>query len=126
LQAVLEEVFSPQQYGVRNPRKERYLSGIITPAQPTYAYGKIDQRGDAAQDLALTAPICAVSSSVNGYKVHSSLAESNSIKQVREEICVWDFSKAGVVHEKGVGKKSGQTGHSLFVLAGRYSFCPGS
>ena len=42
LQAVCEESSNDYKYGVKKPRKERYVAGVITPASPHYVHGLID------------------------------------------------------------------------------------
>ena len=43
MQAVCEETKSSDyMYGVKKPRKERFVAGIVTPASPYYVYGLID------------------------------------------------------------------------------------
>ncbi len=41
-QAVCEEVGDDYVYGVKKPRKERYLAGVMSPASPYYMHGAID------------------------------------------------------------------------------------
>ncbi len=41
-QAVCEEVGEDYVYGVKKPRKERYLAGVMSPASPYYMHGAID------------------------------------------------------------------------------------
>ena len=65
LQVVLEEAKSPDS----QTRKTRFISGIMTPAQPDYLYGQVDAKGDMAKDIPSGNSLVAVASSVGGYKV---------------------------------------------------------
>jgi len=69
MQAIVEEVNSSNKGGKSSKKKERFLQGVVTPASPMYAYGKMYQAGSAAKESAFTAPIIAISNSVNGYQV---------------------------------------------------------
>lgn len=65
VQVVLEEAKS----GYSQKRKDRFVGGIMTPAQPEYLHGQVDAKGDLAKDTSSATPILGVASSVGGYTV---------------------------------------------------------
>ena len=70
MQVVCEESPEPYRYGTaRTKQKKRYIGGIVTPAQPTYLHGLVDEKGDAARLMEAAPPVLGVAASVSGYKV---------------------------------------------------------
>ena len=65
-QVVCEETPEPKVYGARTGKKQRFMAGIVTPAQPHYMYGLLDAGVDPP--LGETPPILAVATSAGGYK----------------------------------------------------------
>ena len=65
-QVVCEETPEPRTYGARTNKKQRFVAGIVTPAQPHYMYGLLD--ADMDPSLGETPPILAVATSAGGYK----------------------------------------------------------
>lgn len=49
--------------------KNRFIGGVVTPAQPQYLYGMVDDRADA-HDFQESPPILGIAAAVGGYKVH--------------------------------------------------------
>ena len=70
-QVVCEEAPEPRTYGSRTKQKQRFVAGIVTPAQPHYLYGLLDANVDLP--LGVSPPILAVAASAGGYKVLASL-----------------------------------------------------
>lgn len=66
---VCEEAPEPRTYGTRTKQKQRFLAGIVTPAQPHYLYGLLDANMDPC--LGGTPPILAIATSAGGYKACS-------------------------------------------------------
>lgn len=56
-------------YGFRAKGKARFLSGVITPAQPHYLYGLLDANVDPP--LGRAPPILGIAASAGGYQVSS-------------------------------------------------------
>ena len=48
--------------------KNRFIGGVVTPAQPQYLYGMVDDRADA-HDFVESPPILGIAAAVGGYKV---------------------------------------------------------
>ncbi len=63
---VCEEAPEPRTYGTRTKQKQRFVAGIVTPAQPHYLYGLLDANMDPS--LGGTPPILAIATSAGGYK----------------------------------------------------------
>ncbi|EIE20036.1 hypothetical protein COCSUDRAFT_58259 [Coccomyxa subellipsoidea C-169] len=63
---VCEEAPEPRSYGSRTKQKQRFVAGIVTPAQPHYLYGLLDANMDPS--LGGTPPILAIAASAGGYK----------------------------------------------------------
>ena len=53
-------------------QKDRFISQIVTPHNPTYLFGAVDKKGVTAQDTAGSRPIVGVACSVSGFKVQLS------------------------------------------------------
>lgn len=68
LQVVCEETPQSYSYGSKTKMKKRFIGGVVTPAQPQYLYGLVDDRADA-HDFQGTPPILGIAASVGGYKV---------------------------------------------------------
>ena len=66
-QVVCEEAPEPRAYGARTKQKQRFVAGVVTPAQPHYLYGLLDANTDLP--LGGAAPLLAVAASATGYKV---------------------------------------------------------
>ena len=64
LQVMMEEAATPSR-----GQKERFISQIVTPHNPTYLFGAVDKKGVTAQDTAESRPIVGVACSVSGFKV---------------------------------------------------------
>ncbi|CAL8466240.1 g5776 [Coccomyxa elongata] len=64
---VCEEAPEPRTYGTRTKQKQRFVAGIVTPAQPHYLYGLLDANMDPS--LGGTPPVLAIATSAGGYKV---------------------------------------------------------
>ena len=64
-----EEAPEPRSYGARTRQKQRFVAGVVSPAQPHYLYGLLDANTDLP--LGHTPPILAVAASATGYKVAS-------------------------------------------------------
>ncbi|BDA51431.1 probable DNA mismatch repair protein MutS at C-terminar half [Coccomyxa sp. Obi] len=64
---VCEEAPEPRTYGTKTKQKQRFVAGIVTPAQPHYLYGLLDANMDPS--LGDTPPILAIATSTGGYKV---------------------------------------------------------
>ena len=56
-------------YGFRAKGKVRFLSGVVTPAQPHYLYGLLDANVDPP--LGRAPPILGIAASAGGYQVSS-------------------------------------------------------
>ena len=69
VQVVCEESPAPYRYGSRSSQKQRYVAGIVSPAQPVYLHGLVDDAGDAAQRLDTSPPVLGIAASVGGYQV---------------------------------------------------------
>ena len=54
-------------YGSRTKGKQRFLAGVVTPAQPHYLYGLLDANQDP--HLGMAPPILGISASAGGYQV---------------------------------------------------------
>lgn len=68
VQVVCEEAPQSYSYGSKSKMKTRFVGGVVTPAQPKYLYGLVDDRADA-HDFQGTPPILGIAASVGGYKV---------------------------------------------------------
>lgn len=66
-QVVCEEAPEPRLYGARTRQKQRFVAGVISPAQPHYLYGLLDANTDLP--LGGTPPILGMAASATGYKV---------------------------------------------------------
>ena len=66
-QVVCEEAPEPRLYGARTRQKQRFVAGVISPAQPHYLYGLLDANTDLP--LGGTPPILGIAASATGYKV---------------------------------------------------------
>ena len=64
---VCEEAPQSYSYGSKSKMKTRFVGGVVTPAQPQYLYGLVDDRADA-HDFQGTPPILGIAASVGGYK----------------------------------------------------------
>jgi hypothetical protein len=69
-QVVCEEAPEPRTYGSRSKQKQRFVAGIVTPAQPHYLYGLLDANMDPS--LGGTPPVLAIAASAGGFKVQVS------------------------------------------------------
>lgn len=67
MQVVCEEAPEPRSYGLRTKQKQRFVAGVVTPAQPHYLFGLLDANIDPV--LGGTPPILAIAASAAGYKV---------------------------------------------------------
>ena len=56
-------------YGSRTKGKQRFLAGVVTPAQPHYLYGLLDANQDP--HLGMAPPILGISASAGGYQVQT-------------------------------------------------------
>ena len=63
-----EEAPEQYSYGPRQKMKKRFVGGVVTPAQPQYLHGMVDDRMDA-HDFQASPPILGVVAAVGGYKV---------------------------------------------------------
>ena len=63
-----EEAPQGYSYGARAKMKNRFIGGVVTPAQPQYLYGMVDDRADA-HDFVESPPILGIAAAVGGYKV---------------------------------------------------------
>ena len=85
-QVICEEAPEPKVYGQRTKQKQRFVAGIVTPAQPHYMYGLLDANMDPP--LAATAPILAVAASAGGYKVAPACAITLMCSEGLQ-CCIW-------------------------------------
>lgn len=67
---VCEEAPQAYSYGARAKMKSRFIGGVVTPAQPQYLHGMVDDRADA-HDFQEAPPILGIAAAVGGYKVQS-------------------------------------------------------
>ena len=67
MQVVCEEVPDEYVYGQRKAQKQRYIAGVVTPAQPHYMHGLVN--GGTDLPLEDSAPLMGISASVGGYQV---------------------------------------------------------
>ena len=67
MQAVCEEAPEAKVYGSRTKGKQRFLAGVVTPAQPHYLYGLLDANQDP--HLGMAPPILGIAASAGGYQV---------------------------------------------------------
>lgn len=65
---VCEEAPQAYSYGARAKLKNRFIGGVVTPAQPQYLHGMVDDRADA-HDFQEAPPILGIAAAVGGYKV---------------------------------------------------------
>ena len=65
---VCEEAPQSYNYGARAKAKNRFIGGVVTPAQPQYLHGMVDDRADA-HDFQESPPILGIAAAVGGYKV---------------------------------------------------------
>ena len=64
---VCEEASDPiARAGMRSGRKNRYVAGIVTPAQPNYLHGMLEDSTD--QMLQAAPPVIGVAASVGGFQ----------------------------------------------------------
>ena len=63
---VCEEAPDPYAFGMKMKHKERYITGIVTPASPNYVHGLVDMLG--AVPLEAPTPLLGIAASVTGYK----------------------------------------------------------
>ena len=68
---VCEEAPDIRSYGARTKSKSRYVSGVVTPAQPNYLHGLVDDSADSQLNEA--PPVLAVATAVGGYMVSQCL-----------------------------------------------------
>lgn len=68
---VCEETPQDYNYGARTKMKRRFVGGVVTPAQPVYLYGMVNDRADA-HDFHESPPILGIATAVGGYKVSNS------------------------------------------------------
>lgn len=71
-------------------QKERFISQIVTPHNPTYLFGAVDKKGVTAQDTAESRPIVGVACSVSGFKVNLAV-----LSRVRNLVLEW-FCPIGI------------------------------
>lgn len=69
-QAICEEAPEAKVYGSRTKGKQRFLAGVVTPAQPHYLYGLLDANQDP--HLGMAPPILGIAASAGGYQVQAS------------------------------------------------------
>ena len=67
---VCEEAPQAYSYGARPKAKNRFIGGVVTPAQPQYLHGMVDDRADT-HDFQEAPPILGIATAVGGYKVQS-------------------------------------------------------
>ncbi|KAL0046056.1 hypothetical protein WJX82_001167 [Trebouxia sp. C0006] len=65
---VCEEAPQGYNYGARTKMKNRFIGGVVTPAQPQYLYSMMEDRSDA-HDFQESPPILGIAAVVGGYKV---------------------------------------------------------
>ncbi|KAL0023521.1 hypothetical protein WJX79_006936 [Trebouxia sp. C0005] len=65
---VCEEAPQGYNYGARTKMKNRFIGGVVTPAQPQYLYSMMEDRSDA-HDFQESPPILGIAAAVGGYKV---------------------------------------------------------
>ncbi len=68
MQVVCEEAPQGYNYGARTKMKNRFIGGVVTPAQPQYLYSMMEDRSDA-HDFQESPPILGIAAAVGGYKV---------------------------------------------------------
>ena len=74
-QAVCEEAPEAKVYGSRTKGKQRFLAGVVTPAQPHYLYGLLDANQDP--HLGMAPPILGIAASAGGYQVMASIRHTD-------------------------------------------------
>lgn len=67
-QVVCEEAPEAKKYGFKTKARQRFLAGVVTPAQPHYLHGLLDANQDP--HLGMVPPILGVAASAGGYQVH--------------------------------------------------------
>ena len=68
MKVVCEEAPQAYSYGARSKFKTRFIGGVVTPAQPQYLHGMVDDRADT-HDFQEAPPILGIATAVGGYKV---------------------------------------------------------
>ena len=76
-QAICEEAPEAKVYGSRTKGKQRFLAGVVTPAQPHYLYGLLDANQDP--HLGMAPPILGIAASAGGYQVRDVSERSKSV-----------------------------------------------
>lgn len=88
---VCEEAPQAYSYGARAKMKSRFIGGVVTPAQPQYLHGMVDDRADA-HDFQEAPPILGIAAAVGGYKVqlllHLGLAGFSGCQSVNSMIFI--------------------------------------